>query len=78
MKKKLIWIGLFVFSYSSAFAQVRGSDANWGTLVPEDYDVNANIVYKKCGGLDQKLDVISARDKSKPRRTISTSIVADG
>ena len=44
MKKKLIWLGLFAILCSSAFAQVKGPDANWATLVGWDYGVDANIV----------------------------------
>ena len=61
MKKKLIWIGLFAVLCSSAFAQVKDPGANWTTLVGWDYQVDANIVYKKASGIDLKLDVISAR-----------------
>ena len=70
MKKKLIWLGLFAILCSSAFAQVKGPDANWATLVSRDYGVDANIVYKRASGFDCKLDVISAPDKTKPRPTL--------
>jgi acetyl esterase/lipase len=70
VKKKLIWIGLFAVLCSSAFAQVKDPGANWITLVGWDYQVDANIVYKKASGFDQKLDVIYAKDKSQPRPTL--------
>jgi acetyl esterase/lipase len=70
VKKKLIWIGLFAVLCSSAFAQMKDPVANWTTLAGWDYQVDANIVYKKASGFDQKLDVISAIDKTKPRPTL--------
>jgi len=47
-----------------------GLSANWTTLVGYDYEVEANIVYKKANGIDIKLDVIAALDKAKPRPTL--------
>ena len=70
MKKKLIWLGWFAVLCSSAFAQVKDPVANWTALAGWDYQVDANIVYKKASGFDQKLDVIYARDKSQPRPTL--------
>jgi len=70
VKKKLICIGLFAILCSSAFGQVKDPGANWTTLVGCDYQVEANIVYRKASGFDYKLDVISAQDKSKPRPTL--------
>jgi acetyl esterase/lipase len=70
VKKRLIWLGLFAISCSSAFAQVKDPVATWATLVGWDYQVDANIVYKKANGFDCKLDVISALDKTKPKATL--------
>jgi acetyl esterase/lipase len=70
VKKTLIWIGLLAGLCSAASAQVKDPIANWTTLVGWDYAVDANIVYKKASGVDQKLDVIYALDKSHPRPTL--------
>jgi acetyl esterase/lipase len=51
-------------------AQVSDPLAKWAAVAGWDYQVDANIVYKKASGIDQKLDVIHAKDKSKARPTL--------
>jgi acetyl esterase/lipase len=70
MRVKWLWLSLIVLLGSSASAQTSDPVTNWATVVGYDYQVDANIVYKKASGFDQKLDVIYARDKSKARPTL--------
>ena len=68
--EEIVWLGLVVFFGAAACAQANDPLSNWATVVGWDYQVDANIVYKKASGIDYRLDVIYARDKSKARPTL--------
>jgi acetyl esterase/lipase len=70
MRMKWFWATLVISLSTSAWAQVSDPLAKWAAVVGWDYQVDANIVYKKASGIDQKLDVIHAKDKSKARPTL--------
>jgi acetyl esterase/lipase len=70
MRTKWFWAILVITLSASARAQVGGSLAKWAAVAGWNYRVDADIVYKKASGIDQKLDVIYAKDKAKPRPTL--------
>jgi len=70
VKRIIVLVAFVTLVAFPAFSQQLDPAARWATRAEADYDVFANIVYKRANNFECKLDVYAAHDVSKARPTL--------
>ena len=70
MKRETVFAALVLFISCVAHAQELDPATRWATIAFSEYRVSPDIVYKTTGGMDLKLDVITAGNSSDVRPTV--------